>query len=251
VRIISLANQKGGTGKTTTVANLGSALSQLNKKVLLIDLDPQSNLTIHFGIIPKNLPKTITDLLEGTTNYKDIILNTYLPNLNIIPSNTELTRIEINLANVGGRESVLKKKLHNLDGYDFVILDSPPALGLLTINGLTYAKELIIPLQVEFFALEGMVKLLETIAIVKHRINPEMNVTGIVATMYDIRTNLSHEVLTTIRNKFKEKVFKTVIRENIRLAEAPSFGKTIFDYSPTSYGAEDYLELAKEVINRG
>jgi len=252
MRIISVVNQKGGVGKTTTVANLGAALVHLKKSVMLLDLDPQADLTAHFGFNPDDLQKTMVDVFRR--NYKDIRECVLVPkemDIGIIPSSGLLSSVELDLADIPSRETQLADRLKDIKQYDFVLIDSPPSLGFLSINGLAYAKEIIIPLQVEFFALKGMLKLLETVAKIKHEINPGLKTTGIIATMYDQRTSLSHDILKLIKDKMGNMVFSTIIRDNVRLAEAPSFGKAIFEYSADSYGAEDYLSLAKEVINRG
>jgi chromosome partitioning protein len=251
MRIISLANQKGGTGKTTTAVNLGAGLAQLNKKVLMIDLDPQANLTIGFGLKPKELQFTLVDLFDSKAGPADVIYNTTIKNLDVIPSNTELTKFDVSITDHVGFENILSDRLKDVSKYDFIIIDSPPHLGMLTVNGFIFCNELIIPLQVEYYALEGLVKLLRTINLVRTRFEKDISLCGIVATMYDLRTNLSQQIHAIIKKQWGEKVFKTIIRDNVRLAEAPSFGMTIFDYAPTSYGAEDYLNLAKEVINRG
>ena len=251
MRIISLANQKGGTGKTTTAVNLGAGLAKLGKKVLAVDLDPQAHLTIGFGLKPQELSFTLVDLFDSKVELKDVIYNSPIQNVDVIPSNTELTKFDVGISEHEGFENRLSEKLKNVSGYDFVIIDSPPHLGMLTVNGFIFCNELIIPLQVEYYALEGLVKLLKTISLVRTRFNKNISLCGILATMYDIRTNLSQQIHSIIKKQWGEKVFKTIIRENVRLAEAPSFGQTIFDYSPSSPGAEDYLDLAKEVISRG
>lgn len=253
MRIIGLINQKGGTGKTTSAVNLGACLSKAGKKVLLIDLDPQSNLTIHLGVNPEELKLSLSDALSPNSehNLKNIMLSTKIPHLALLPASPGLTSCEINLAGEVGRETVLKNAMGNIKEYDYIFLDSPPSLGLLTLNALTTAREVFVPVQVEYFALEGLSRLLDTIATVKKRLNPHLEITGIIATMYDRRNNLSEQVLKNLREHFKDKVFKTVIRQNIRLAEAPSSGETILSYAPGSHGAADYTKLAREVIKGG
>lgn len=253
MRIIAFTNQKGGTGKTTSVVNLGASLSRAREKVLLVDLDPQGNLTIHLGLNPRTVRLSICETLDRSAgkNINDVIIKTKTPGLDFIAGSPRLTSYEINLAGEVARETVLKNAIGNVRGYDYIFIDCPPSLGLLTLNALTTAREVFIPVQVEYFALEGLARLLETIDLVKKRLNPHLEIGGIIATMFDIRNNLSQQVLQKIKQHFKEKVFKTVIRQNIRLAEAPSFGQDIFLYSPDSHGAEDYRKLAREVMNRG
>ncbi len=254
-RIIALVNQKGGVGKTTTAANLGACLASLKQKILLVDLDPQSNLSLHFGVKVHKIEKSINELLlDENIKFKDVVINTGIDNLELIPANIELSSTEMELVNVVGRERVLKDVLKDIlrkNKYDFVIIDCSPSLGLLTLNALTTAKEVFIPLQAEYFALQGLGRLLKTIELVKKRVNPELELTGIITCMFDKRRNLSWEVLEKVRSFFRESVFKTIIRVNVNLAEAPSYGQSILTYAPGSHGAEDYLHLAKEVIKRG
>ena len=251
-RIIALVNQKGGVGKTTTAANLGAYLASLKQKVLLIDLDPQSNLSLHFGVRVHKIEKSVTELLLGENiKFKDIVIDTEIENLELIPANIELSSAEMELVNVVGRERVLKSIIDDIlkkYKYDFVLIDCSPSLGLLTLNALTTAKEVFIPLQAEYFALQGIGRLIRTIEIVKRRLNSELNITGIIPCMFDSRRNLSWEVLNKIKSFFEERVFQTAIRINVNLAEAPSYGQTILTYAPSSRGAEDYLHLAEEVI---
>ncbi len=251
-RIIALVNQKGGVGKTTTTANLGAYLASLKQKVLLVDLDPQSNLSLHFGVRGHKIEKSITELLlDENIKFKDVVINTEIENLELIPANIELSSAEMELVNTVGRERVLKNVLDNIllkNKYNFVLIDCSPSLGLLTLNALTTAKEVFIPLQAEYFALQGIGRLLKTIELVKRRLNSELDITGIILCMFDTRRNLTWEVLDKIKSFFEERVFKTAIRVNVNLAEAPSYGKSILTYSPSSRGAEDYLHLAEEVI---
>lgn len=249
-RVISIINQKGGSGKTTTTVNLGACLSLSNKKVLLIDLDPQANTTIHFGIKPHETKKSIYDIMLGDAKFGDVIQKSELKNLDICPANINLSGVEIELAGVVGREMVLKDSLEEkINNYDYILIDCPPSLSLLTVNALTVSKEIIIPVQTEFFALEGMGKLLQTIEIVKKRLNKNIEVTGILATMFDKRTNLANEVTEKIKEYFGNKVYKTCIRKNIKLAEASSHGKPVILYAPSSTGARDYMSLSQEVEN--
>lgn len=247
-RIIALANQKGGVGKTTTVANLGFALSRLKKRVLLVDMDPQVNLSYHLlGPEVHNLERSIYEALTGKLGFEDILVKRK-DGLEIAPSSIALSGLEVELAKKAGREILLKGILEKAKGYDYVLVDCPPSLGLLTLNSLVAVKEVLIPLQVEFFALQGISRLLETIRVVKDRLNNSLEVTGIVLCMYDIRRRLSKEIEERIRDYFKAKVLRTVIRENVSLAESPSYGQSIFEYAPRSHGAQDYMKLAREVV---
>ncbi|MCX7917809.1 MAG: AAA family ATPase [bacterium] len=251
MRKIAVINQKGGSGKTTTVVNVGYYLAKNGKNVLLIDLDPQSHTTIHLGFEPPNIKKSLYDLLVNQTPLSDVLKVTNIKNLHLIPSKIDLASAEIELVNEVGREIILREILKkNKVKYDYIIMDCPPSLGLLTLNALTTAKEVFIPIQTEFFALEGLTKLFQTIKIVKERINPELEITGIILTMYDKRKNICRDVERKVEEHFKDKVFKTRIRENVRLAEAPSFGKPIGEFDKNSYGAEDYKNLAKEIIKQ-
>ncbi|MCM8818648.1 MAG: AAA family ATPase [Candidatus Omnitrophica bacterium] len=251
MRKIAIINQKGGSGKTTTVVNLGYYLAEYGRKVLLVDLDPQAHTTIHLGFEPPEVKKSLYDLLVNQTPLSEVLKQTKYKNLDLIPSKIELASAEIELVNEVGREIILRKILiQNKVKYDYIIMDCPPSLGLLTLNALTTAKEIFIPIQAEFFALEGLTKLFQTIKIVKERVNPELNITGIIITMYDRRKNICRDVEKKVEEHFKDKVFKTRIRENVRLAEAPSYGKVIGDFDKTCYGAEDFKSLAKEVIKQ-
>jgi len=250
-RIIALANQKGGCGKTTTAVNLSAALAHLKRKVLLIDLDPQGNASIHLGIKIYELPISMYDvLIDSDKDIKSVILHTDIKGLDIAPANIELSGAEVELVSIIGRESTLKDSMKGIDKeYDYILIDCPPSLGLLTLNALTTVKEVLIPVQTEYFALEGMRKLLKTIDVVTKRLNHDLRITGILPTMYDARTNLSEAILKKIKEHFKDKVYQTKIRKNVRLAEAPSFGVPIEKYAPDSFGAQDYHKLAKEVIS--
>lgn len=246
MRKIAIVNQKGGVGKTTTTVNLASALSQQGAKVLLIDLDPQANATISLGLRPNGLKYTVYSLIAGKTKPEKCIYN-IKPSLDMIPCNINLSGIEMELANEIGRETILKDKLSTINSYDFVLLDCPPSLGIISVNGLCYAKEIFIPIQCEFFALHGLSLLMNTIELVKKRLNQELELSGVIITMYDNRKMLSREVLKEIGKHFQGKVFNTKIRINVKLAEAPSHGKTVLDYAPESNGASDYRQLSGEI----
>jgi len=251
-RTISLINQKGGSGKTTTVVNLGASLAYLGRKVLLVDLDPRAHTTIHLGFKPSQVDITIYDVIMNLKNLKTAIINTGINRLDILPSNIELSVAEIELVNMAGREAVLKNSLPGIkDDYDFILIDCPPSLGLLTLNALNASGEVFIPIQTEFFALEGMSKLLKTIDIVRERLNKELKITGIILTMFDSRKNICRDVAEKVEEFFPGLVFKTRIRDNVKLAEAPSYGKPVITYAVNSYGSKDYLSLAKEVIACG
>lgn len=243
MRRIALVNQKGGVGKTTTAVNLSAALARLDRKVLLVDLDPQSNATISLGVPPHQQKVTSYSVLTGAKPEPIRVFE----NLDLIPSNIDLAGADLELASTIGRENVLRDALQGLTGYDFVLLDCSPSLGLLSINALTFVQEVMIPLQCEFLALHGISLLMRTIELVKKRMNPVLAITGVIPCMYDSRKGLSRETVVEIERHFGDKVFKSRIRTNVRLAEAPSHGKCIFDYAPESYGAEDYLSLGREI----
>jgi len=249
MQIIALINQKGGVGKTTCAINIGAGLNKLRKRVLLIDLDPQAHLTYSLGIPAHELKNTVYELLKGTASLKETI--TERNGLGLVPSSLNLSGAEIEFSGLAGREFLLKETLDGLNKFDYVFIDCPPSLGLLTLNALTTAQKVYIPLQTEFLALQGMTKLLETITIVKKRLNKNIEIAGIIATRFDNRKNLNREVVEKIKEYFGDKLFNTLIRDNISLAEAPGFGKTIFEYKSSSYGAKDYLDLCKEIIKRG
>ena len=251
MRTIALTNQKGGVGKTTSAANLGACLAALGKRVLLVDGDPQANLSAHFGVdVYSEMPSVYT-LMIGEAGADEVICATGIEGLDLAPSNINLAGAEIELVGVVGRETILKEALASaLEGYDYVLVDCPPSLGLLTLNALTTVREVFVPLQAEFFALQGMSKLMETIRLVRRRLNPELQLTGIIACMYDGRTRLAREVKANILEYFPDKLFASVIHKNVKLAEAPSHGKPVTTYDRRSRGARDYKALAREVLDQ-
>ena len=249
-RIISICNQKGGTGKTTTTVNLSAALAELNKKILIVDLDPQGNATSGVGVNKNELNKSVYDLLLGKATASEVIISNIYPNLDIIPCNISLTGAEIELVGAISRETKLKKALEALkNNYDYIFIDSPPSLGLLTLNALVASDSIIIPIQCEFYALEGVAQLIKTLNLIKEGLNQALRVDGVLLTMADFRTNLTTEVINEIKEYFKDKVFKSIIPRNVKLSEAPSHGKPITIYDANSIGAIKYKELAKELIN--
>ena len=250
-KIIAIANQKGGVGKTTTAVNLAAALAVLEKKILLIDADPQANATSGVGIDVKSQKLGTYQLLEHTASVDDTILTTNTPNLDLIPSHIDLVATEIELVDKKNREYMLKKALSPLNGkYEYIIIDCAPSLGLITLNALVAADSLIIPIQCEYFALEGLGKLLNTIKSVQKIHNQSLDIEGLLLTMFDSRLRLSNQVVEEVQKHFGKMVFKTIIQRNIRLSEAPSFGESILDYDATSKGAKNYLSLANEIIKK-
>jgi CobQ/CobB/MinD/ParA nucleotide binding domain. len=251
-KIIAIANQKGGVGKTTTTINLGYSLSASGKKVLCIDMDPQSNMTSGFGIDDSSLNCTTYNILIEERNIKEALITLNEMNgVSIVPSSIQLAGAEIELVPMLSREFRLKNSLKDIkDDYDFILIDCPPSLGLLTINALTAADSVLVPIQCEYYALEGLTQLMNTINLIKKNINHSLEIEGVVLTMFNARTNLSIQVVDEVKKYFKGKVYGTIIPRNIRLGEAPSFGKPISLYDPHSKGAEAYEELAKEIIER-
>lgn len=248
-KIISVSNQKGGVGKTTTAINLSACIAELGKKVLVIDLDPQGNATSGFGVEKETLENTVYELILEECSVKEALIKTDIPNLHLLPSNINLSAIEIDLLGSANKEYVLKNQVDYIsEDYDYVIIDCPPSLSLLTINAMTTSDSILIPVQCEYYAMEGLGQLLHTQELVRERLNPKIGIEGVVFTMYDNRTNLSRDVVENVRNNLQVRVFDTVIPRNVRLAEAPSYGKPINLYDPRSQGADRYRRLAHELI---
>ena len=249
-KAIAIFNQKGGVGKTTTNINLGACLALKNKRVLMLDIDPQGNTTSGIGISKKDLDYTVYDLLiEDDFDTKKAVLNTSIENLDIIPASVDLAGAEIEMVEIEGRERRLRKAIQKVkDDYDYIFIDCPPSLGLLTINSLTAVESVLIPIQCEFYALEGVSQLVSTIDLVKKSLNPQLEIEGVILSMFDGRTNLSIQVVQEVKKYFGSKVYSTVIPRNIRLAEAPSYGMAITDYDPKSKGAEAYRDFAEEFL---
>ena len=249
-KCIAIANQKGGVGKTTTSINLSAALAEKGKKVLVIDADPQGNTTSGFGIEKNEVDNTIYELLLGECSVNDCIIKDVVDGVSIIPSNVNLAAVEIELLDADKKEFVLKKEIDWVkDSFDYIIIDCPPSLSMLTINAMTTADSILVPIQCEYYALEGLSQLIHTVNLVKERLNPDLSIEGVVFTMYDARTNLSMQVVENVKSVLKQRIYETVIPRNIRLAEAPSFGMPINLYDPKSAGAEAYATLAAEIIN--
>lgn len=247
-KIISVANQKGGVGKTTTTVNLGTILAQKGKKVLLIDADPQGNASSGLGV-EKEVEFSTYDVLVNDTNIEDTLQKTIIKNLKVCPSNMSLAGAEVELVSMMSREQRLKEKIDGIkDKFDYIFIDCPPSLGLITLNSFTASDSVLIPVQCEYFALEGLGQLLNTVNLVKKHLNKELQIEGALLTMYDIRTNLSNQVVREVKKYFNNKVYKTVIPRNVRLSEAPSYGMPITEYDPKSKGAKSYLKLAKEFL---
>ena len=250
-RIIAIANQKGGVGKTTTSINLSSCLAEKGKKVLAIDLDPQGNMTSGLGVDKDVVDNTVYELILGECSIKESISKTVVENLTIIPSNVNLAGAEIELLGINDKEYILKTAVDYIkEDYDFIIIDCPPSLNMLTVNAMTTADTVLVPIQCEYYALEGLSQLIHTINLVQERLNPKLQIEGVVFTTYDVRTNLSTQVVDTVKENLDTKIYSTMIPRNIRLAEAPSYGMPINMYDSKSAGAESYRSLAKEIIDR-
>ena len=249
-KVIAIANQKGGVGKTTTAVNLSSCLAHKGKKVVIIDIDPQGNTTSGLGIDKKVIDKSIYEVIINDVNIENALMKTAVENLFICPSNIQLVGAEVELVSVISRETRMKVAIEEIrKKYDYILIDCPPSLGLLTLNALTAADTILVPIQCEYYALEGLSQLMNTVKLVQRHLNPSLDVEGVVLTMFDARTNLSIQVVEDVKKYFRNKVYRTVIPRNVRLSEAPSFGLPIILYDPKSKGAECYLELAQEVID--
>ena len=251
-RIIAVANQKGGVGKTTTAINLSACLAEKNKKVLTLDMDPQGNTTSGLGVDKNQAENTVYELILDESELSECIYPSVMENLSVIPSNINLSGAEIELIGFENKEYLLKSKLDMIrSDYDYIIIDCPPSLNLLTINAMAAADSVIVPIQCEYYALEGLSQLIHTIDLIKERLNPKLEIEGVVFTMYDARTNLSLQVVENVKENLDKNIYKTIIPRNVRLAEAPSYGMPINAYDPKSAGAEAYMQLAEEVINGG
>lgn len=246
---MSIVNQKGGVGKSTTAVNLGSCLAELDHKVLLVDIDPQGNATSGVGVDKSSLELCIYDLLVQEEDIEQVIISTEMENFDLIPATIDLAGAEIELVSVFSRETRLKNSLSKIcDNYDYILIDCPPSLGLLTLNALTASDYVLVPIQCEYYALEGLSQLMRTIQLVQKHLNPTLEIDGVVLTMFDARTNLAQQVIDEVRNHFRDRVYQTIIPRNVRLSEAPSFGKPINKYDAKSRGAQAYMSLAREVI---
>ena len=250
-RIIAIANQKGGVGKTTTAINLSACLAEKGQKVLAIDMDPQGNMSSGLGLDKDDIDKTIYDMIIGESEIEAVIKKETIENLDILPSNVDLSAVEIELIDVENKEFIVNNSIQKIrDNYDFIIIDCPPSLSLLTINAMTTADSVLVPIQCEYYALEGLSQLIHTVELVKDRLNSKLEIEGVVFTMYDARTNLSLQVVENVKDNLQQNIYKTIIPRNIRLAEAPSYGTPINQYDPRSAGAESYMRLADEVIEK-
>ena len=251
-RIIAIANQKGGVGKTTTAINLSASLASLGKKVLALDLDPQGNMTSGLGVDKDQVENSVYDLIIGQTGIEECICKEVIENLDVLPSNINLSAAEIELIGVENKEYIIRNEMGKVkERYDFVIIDCPPALSMLTINAMTTADSVLVPIQCEYYALEGLTQLIHTIELVQERLNPSLVIEGVVFTMYDARTNLSLQVVENVKSNLNQSIYKTIIPRNVRLAEAPSYGLPITLYDKKSVGAESYKLLAEEVLHKG
>ncbi len=250
-RVIAIANQKGGVGKTTTAINLSACLAEKGQKVLAIDMDPQGNMSSGLGLDKGSIDKTIYDMIIGETDVEDVISKGTIENLDILPSNVDLSAVEIELIDEENKEFIVKNSIQKVrDNYDYIIIDCPPSLSLLTINAMTTADSVLVPIQCEYYALEGLSQVMRTINLVRRKMIPNLSIEGVVFTMYDARTNLSLQVVENVKDNLQQNIYKTIIPRNIRLAEAPSYGTPINQYDPKSAGAESYMRLAEEVIEK-
>ena len=250
-RTIAIANQKGGVGKTTTAINLSACLAEKGKKVLAVDMDPHGNMTSGLGVDKDSVENTIYNLIIGESKMEEVLIKDVLENLDIIPTNIDLSGAEIELLDVEEKEYIVRNEIDKIkDNYDFIIIDCPPSLSMLTITAMTTADSVLVPIQCEYYALEGLSQLIHTVELVRDRLNPKLTIEGVVFTMYDARTNLSLQVVENVKDNLEQTIYKTIIPRNIRLAEAPSYGIPINKYDPKSAGAESYLRLADEVIDK-
>ena len=251
-RVIAVANQKGGVGKTTTAINLSACLAEKGQKVLAIDMDPQGNMTSGLGIDKDEVEKNIYDLMIGQAGVDEVLQKEAIENLDVIPTSIDLSAAEIELIGVDDKEFIIRNAVQPIkDDYDYIIIDCPPSLSMLTINAMTTADSVLVPIQCEYYALEGLSQLIHTVELVKERLNPVLEIEGVVFTMYDARTNLTLQVVENVKDNLNQNIYKTIIPRNVRLAEAPSYGLPINLYDPKSKGTESYMLLAEEVINKG